>query len=129
MITFLWFFFTAVVSIFLIASSALTAALGISLAHDGLSRRPVLSTMALFCESAGIVMTMFGLVFVNSDPIAQNVIVSGALFIALGVVIGSHRGTKALEPFLHQLQIRQYCGALACLAILTLVRGIEAIIG
>ena len=120
---------TAIIGTYLLASSALTAALGVSAIYDRIGGERTASGASMTCESAGLVGLILGFVFRATDPFhAAHAMMIGALLLTLGTLIRPHRDTAAPDALVKRALVGHYRAALVCLATLAVFQSVAPLL-
>jgi len=120
---------TAIIGTYLLASSALTAVLGVSALYDKIGGARVTGAGSILCESTGIFGLILGFVFRKTDPFyAVHAMVIGVLLLTLGTLIRPSRETSRSDELVKRAQVGHYRAALVCIATLAVFQSVAPLI-
>jgi hypothetical protein len=120
---------TAITGTYLLASSALTAAFGVSAVYDRIDGHRTASGVSITCETAGLLGLILGFVCRNTDPFyAAHAMIIGALLLTLGTLIRPRRDMTPPDALVKRAQVGHYRAALVCLLTLGLFQSVAPLV-
>lgn len=120
---------TAIIGTYLLASCALTTALGVSAIYDRIGGERTAVGASMACESAGLLGLILGFVFRATDPFhAVHAMFIGVLLLTLGTIIRPDRDMTQPDALVKRAQVGHYRAALVCVATLAVFQSVAPLL-